>query len=417
MKKWGIFVLVVLGGLLLILQYFAGRRAQSISISSKSAQSEQTGAALPLSSTDYVEPGGAIGLGDAVGDGGGLILPKVPTNYQGACLGGSLEEMRLTHGTYWGSRVEEGSFDFGETQKMYDMMASYVGCVAVARENIALCDTLPAEVTQGKDKWDAASTPKYKCQELATNTLLLAYIAGNVKNSAYCRKTLSSWQPKDVARISVPDLCKAGAEGGMSGASDYLIKRMPPEVKGQINKSLPSSASSCGGDAKCLVTFQIYSAIKNGNVAGCPSSSDGYCEARITGNPASCENIVHEMSRNYCSYVERVKKVTGGFIGMSKEAIKAKVSPKQLSKEEAEKEALRQKLAKELKRQEADRLRNQAYLKKKEADRLRDEADRMKTAEKKEADRLRSEADLQKKENDKIQLELNSKVKKILSKN
>ena len=359
MKKWVILILVFLGGLLLVLQYFAGKREKSVIVPSGSAQTEPLGVALPPSSTEYAAtdmapmPEYAGGASDY----SRLNLPQVQSNYKGACQGGSLEEMRQTHGRYWGYFAKDTPFNFNETQKMYDLMAGYTGCVAAARQSISLCEALPGELPAGEIKVDISFTPRYKCREQVFNALFGAYMAGKVKDPVFCQGAVSFWKPENAAMISVPDFCKAAADG-MDSAYSFLARYMPPSYKSQGKKFMPTSKSSCGGDAACLAIFQTYNAIQNGDAAACPRS-DGYCEAIITRAPASCENIVREMSGNYCSYMTRVKKVAGGYIGMSPEAIKADIA-------------------------------QQALLKK--------------------------EADQQKKDNEKIQAELNKQVKKMLGK-
>ena len=372
MKKWVILILVILGGLLLALQYVASKREKAMVIPAEPVQSEPIGVALPASSTNYTSPDMAGGNNYQ----SNLFLPAVQSDYTGACQGGSLEEMRRTHGSYWGLGSKDAAFNFEETMKMYELMANYVGCVAVARENPALCDSLPNDLSSDSAKVDAAFTPRYRCREQAANMLFQAYMAGRITDPASCKDSVSYWLPENAARISVPDFCKA-AGGGMKSAGDFLAKYMPAKYKSQRDKFMPASKSSCGGDEACLTVFETYNAIMNGKADACPRSSNGYCEAVITRVPAPCEAIVREMSKDYCSYVTRVKKVSGGYIGMTKEDIKTYSAQQALRIAAA--------AAEQQKKAEAE-------------------------------SQQRNEAERQRKANDKAQEELNKQAKKLLGK-
>ena len=322
MKKWVIFSLIVLGCLLLALQYFAGKREKVVVLPLKAAPNEQTDVPLPPSSANYV--------GGNSND-GGLILPVVQSNYKGACPGGSLEEMRLTHGRYWGYLTKGVAVNRTETQKMYDLLANYVGCVAVAQDNLDICDTLPGEMSAGVVTVEASISPKYKCRERGTNALFGAYMAGKVKDAASCQGVVSYWG-KNAAGLSVPDFCTAAA-GGMERADSFLAEHMPSMAPGQFMKA----SLSCSGSG-CLPSFKMYNAVKKGSSDACPRPSDGYCEALITKTPASCDKIVQEMSEEYCSSVARVNKITGGYIGMTQAEMETDIAQQKLKKEEAERQ-------------------------------------------------------------------------------
>ena len=375
MKKWVILILVILGGLLLALQYVARRNEKAMVMPARTAPSEQQGVALPASSTNYASSDMAMS-GDSNSYQSSLFLPAVQSSYIGACQGGALEEMRRTHGRYWGVGSRDAAFNFDETMKMYELVGNYVGCVAVARQNLSLCDTLPEELSSDSKKVDSAFTPRQRCREQAANMLFEAYMAGKVSDPVYCQTVVSYWLPENSARISVADFCKAAA-GGMKSAGDYLAQFMPSKYKSQRDKAMPPTRSACAGDDQCLAIFDAYTAVMNGNADACPRSSNGYCEAAITRVTAPCEGIVREMSKDYCSYVERVKKASGGYIGMSKEEIKTYSAQQSL------------KIASEA-------------------------AERQKKAE--AESQQRNEAERQRKANDKMQEEMNKQVKKLLGK-
>ncbi len=375
MKKWVILILVVLGGLLLALQYVSRRRETTAVSPPPPVQSEESGTSLPASSTNYVSPDTTPGpeAGWDVNYQSTLILPAVKTDYKGACQGGSLEEMRRTHGRFWGIGAKDVAFNFEETMRMYELLGSYVGCVAVARQNLAQCDTLPDDIASDSKKVDAAFTPRYRCREQASNALFYAYMAGKVSDPSFCQSAVSYWRSENTSKISVPDFCKA-AGGGMKDAVAFLAKYMPPNVK---NQGMPTSASSCGGDAACLAIYENYNAVRKDNADACQHPSNGYCEAAITRVPAPCETIVREMSQTYCSYVAKVKKGSGGYIGLSKEEVKTYST------------------------QQAVRIAAEAEERRKKAE---------------EESRLRNEEADQKKQNEKIQEEVNKQAKKILRK-
>ncbi|MBU2572806.1 MAG: hypothetical protein KKH28_01850 [Elusimicrobia bacterium] len=403
MKKWVILVLVLLGCLLLAMQYLMNKKAKGQVSPATTSQGEPGGVPLPPSATGYVIPDSSFAPApENLNDPSRLRLPIVPTNYKGACPGGSLAEMSATHGKFWGRLAKETPFSPNNTRRMYGFVADYIGCVAVARKNALICDMLPPEPPEKGSVRPGAGRPvaaggrsqprppekgaikeraqdglRYNCRERVNPTLFIAYMAGKSRSSDSCQAMLAGWEPLVLANISVTDFCAATAKG-IDAVNNYmqktLGKKKPKRKKGIVEKDVSArqrfatSESSCGGNAECINGAKLYNAIKSGNVSRCPrvlerrkpagaddkepapkrpanaSSSDVLCEAAITGAAVSCEPIVKAMSEFYCAAVERTKKKTGGFIGMSKGEIETAIAQKKL--QAAEKELRKKELEK-----------------------------------------------------------------------
>lgn len=363
MKKWVILVLVLLGCLLLAMQYLMNKKAPGPVPPGTTAQGEPTGVPLPPSATGYGMPEMPLPPpADTLGDPNQLNLPDVVTAYKGACDGGSLAEMKATHNRYWGLRAKETPFNPDDTKKMYGFVADYIGCVAVARESPVLCNTLPP--AKPPEKPEAAGRPEQQpppmekdglrpnCRRKVNSVMFIAYVAGKSKNSDACRAVLAGWKPEILAKVSETEFCAAAAKG-MDAVNDYMQKAVGKKKKKIVKKDerarqrFSSSESACEGNAECLNGVRLYNAIKSGDSSRCPpllprkeqggkspagatKGADSFCEAAITKSAQSCEPIIKEMSKFYCAAMEKTKKKTGGFIGMSKAEIDNAIAQKKL---------------------------------------------------------------------------------------
>jgi len=330
MKKWGILLLVVLGGLLLGLQYFIRKGEKKIVMQPMPVSTEQPlGVALPPATTGYnTTPELAYNAG--AGDYNNLVLPNVPSTYKGACSGGSLTDIVSSHGEVWGYFTPKSfiSFEFKENETMYNFIGDYVGCLAAARSDVSLCETLPAEGVG----IDLNFSPSFYCRSRSGQIMFYAYLLGKNKDYSVCQASLFDVTPDNLAKITVSDYCQAASKG-IESVKEYMTKAMPEYAK-EIKRAYPVSNSDCSGDATCFSGFRSYNAIKSGDASICPPSPGGAsCAAFITRSAAPCEPIIKDMSKVYCGYVERLKKKTGGYIGMSSEAMQADIAQKKLQKD------------------------------------------------------------------------------------
>jgi hypothetical protein len=333
MKKWGILVLVLMGAGLLYMQYFMKKsdKPALTTMQQTPLVQEPAGVSLPAAATaQYVAPMAAVSYIAGAGDYNDLQLPKVPTNYTGACQGGSLEDIRLSHGKYWGYFAKNNPVTGEETKKIYDYMSSYVGCVAAAHDNIGLCLALPDEAQVGDTKIDSVGSLSNACRGKTNPLLFTNFMAGKAKSSGSCYSMVSGWPKKGLAKISVPDFCEAVSKGMESGKA-YMLKVNPKKAE-TFRKLFPISKASCGGDADCMDNLALYNAVKDEKAAECPRSKKVYCEAMVAKSAIPCEEIVRDMSRFYCDAVARTRKKSGGFIGMSKEEVKAEIEKVEAAK-------------------------------------------------------------------------------------
>ncbi|OGS07507.1 MAG: hypothetical protein A2270_09585 [Elusimicrobia bacterium RIFOXYA12_FULL_51_18] len=347
MKKWGILLLVVLGGLLLGLQYFINKGEKKLVMQSGPTSTGQPlGVALPPATTGYIvsELSNNAGAEVGAGDYNNLVLPNVPTAYKGACPGGSLADIVSSHGKIWGYFVPKSviAFGFKENETIYNFIGDYVGCVAAARSDVSLCEILPAEA----EGLILNVSPAFYCRSRSTPVMFYGYLLGKNKDYSVCQASLFDVDPGNMAKIAIPDYCQAASKGIVS-VREYMTKVMPEYTK-EIKSAYPLSKADCSGDGTCLSGFMSYAAIKRGDASICPPAPGGAsCAAFITKSLVPCEPVVKDMSKAYCGYVERLKKRTGGYIGVTSEAMQADMAQKNIEKEranlqkkEAEKEML-----------------------------------------------------------------------------
>lgn len=390
MKKWVILVLVVLGCAMLALQYLMNKKAPGPGTATQTARLGPDGVPLPAVATGYTETPFVPPMGNFNDDPTRLDIPIIPSDYKGACEGGSLREMLNTYNKYWGPLAKDTPFSQNDMRQMFSFVGDYVSCVAIARDNALICDMLPAgPAGEGGPKDGIAAqtqTPvdrsrvkpnrdnlRYNCRKRVNPVLFLGYMAGKSKNPDSCNNILAGWKPSVLARISAADFC-AAASKGMDAVNDYMQKIMSGRQK-KIKKGddrskqrFATSESSCGGNKECINGAKLYNAIKSGNVSQCPPpqprsrqpgiqesgstpperpprekekeqapTMDVMCQAAVSRSAVSCEPIVKAMSAFYCDAVEQTKKRTGGFIGMSKGDIENAIAQKKIQQTEEEK--------------------------------------------------------------------------------
>lgn len=338
MKKWAILVLVVLASALLLLQYAAEKKKTAMTPGSTPAPTAEQplGVALPAEASkpvtvpvdSYISQSGR----------GPIVIPLVQSAYKGACEGGSLKDMMLSHDSYWGSFAKDSPFLFEDTQKMYDFMVDYVSCQAAARADVSLCDSLPGPGEKDGVAVSLEVSPSSICRKKITMLLFESYLAGNIKGDSYCRLGLADTNQADLSKFSIPEFCEVASKGPESAVS-FLLKAFAPgspEVSAYFATRLPAKESDCREKPECLVEFGLYDAMKKGHPADCPAEYKAQCQALSGRSTASCEKILPEMSKFYCASMERAKKARGGYVGMSKEAVAEDIQKKKQEKAEAE---------------------------------------------------------------------------------
>ena len=340
MKKWSIFVLVLLACLILGMQYFISKREKArVFMRPAPARKLSSGAALPAASdtsaargdmrASYAASGGSANYGP-------LMLPQAAASYKGACPGASLAEIGNAHGRTWGYFARNAAFAPADTEKMYDYMGRYMACLSAARGNAGLCDMLPADAEHDGIRVSVEKSLAYKCRKKASPTLFYAYMAGKSKDVSACKATLADMPQEYRAKFPYAQFCDEAA-GGMKNLSAFLLEHAP-DMKPVVSRYLPVSQSSCGGNSDCLLVYREYQAIRSGSASSCPKGAGPFCEAYIRRSDRVCDDILKSMSAAYCSYADRVKKRTGGYIGMSEEEIKAEKKKREWLEAETEKQ-------------------------------------------------------------------------------
>lgn len=344
MKKWGVLGLVILGGLILALQYRINKSEKTVVVPPQPVPADQVGVALPSAATGY-QPAGPSNTA-AARNYSSISVPTAQSAYPGACPDASLAGILAAHGTNWGHSVpkENVALEFKENEMLYDFLGDYAACVAVARADIGVCDTLPGEPdTEGVK--DLREMSLYaRCRKKTGGMMSYAYWAGKVSGTGLCNALLAGIPSKMAEKVSHPDFCAAAAKS-QAAARDFMYNSLPDKKQqDKIRRALPDSNEPCDGKADCLQRRILYKAIKDGKASACPRAHSPHCEATISRATLPCEAIVKDMSKAYCEAVERIKKKSGGFIGVSRDEmqsriaqLKARKASEELQKKEDEK--------------------------------------------------------------------------------
>ncbi len=339
MKKWSILIIVALAAVLLAMQYLMEKKRAAVPAAGPQAgPAEQLGVALPAGATSYQLPAAVDNYvpeaGGGAAYGSAIYLPFIQSSYKGACEGGALNDMLATHDKAWGFFAAGTTFSTDETSRMYAMLSDYVSCNAAARTDVSLCDSLPGAAEKDGRKINAEITPNFTCRKKLSSLFFEAYLAGNIQGDSYCRLGLTDWDKEDLAKVSVPELCGALA-AGPAGAAPFLLKAFapaPPEAPARIAVQFPQNSGDCRKDQECLAKYALYSALKNGRAQDCPKAYQAQCRALLERSTIPCEKLLQDMSKFYCGAVARVKKATGGFVGLTPDQIKAEIEKAKAAK-------------------------------------------------------------------------------------
>jgi hypothetical protein len=341
MKKWTILTIAVLAAILLVMQYIIEKKKVAVIEGGQPAGSaEQLGVALPESATTYIGSAADNYVPDYVGGApyGSIVMPTIQSTYKGACEASSLQDMLATHDKYWGFLARDAAFNQGETQKMYDLLADYTACQAAARTDASLCDSLPSDVQQDNAKVDVRITPNYRCRTKTVSLFFEAYRAGNISGDSYCRMGVSTFDKQDLERFSVPEFCSVLPKG-QEVIEGFLLKAFAvdtPEAKARVRAAFPVKEGDCAKDRECLSKYELYNAVKKGRPEACPNDYVQQCRALAERSAVPCEKTLQEMSKFYCAAVARVKKVSGGYIGLSKDEAKVELDKLKAQRAEAD---------------------------------------------------------------------------------
>jgi len=132
------------------------------------------------------------------------------------------------------------------------------------------------------------------------------------------------------------------AELGKSrGAAETYLRNifrdMPSSRADELlDTSFPEKAADCRKDQDCMSRYSTYAALKSGNGAACPKGTDAHCKALIERSVEPCDKVLQDMSQFYCATVAKVKKATGGYIGLSKDELKLELAKLKAQKTEAD---------------------------------------------------------------------------------
>ncbi|OGR52819.1 MAG: hypothetical protein A2049_06860 [Elusimicrobia bacterium GWA2_62_23] len=342
MKKWTILTIAVLAAILLVMQYLIEKKKVAMSESGQQAGSaeQQLGVALPESATTYT--GAAVDnyVPDYVGGAqyGTITMPTIQSTYKGACEASSLQDMLASHDKYWGFLARDAAFNQNETQKMYDYLADYTACQAAARTDASLCDSLPSDVQIDGKKVDVRITPNYRCRTKTVSLFFEAYRAGNISGDSYCRLGVGTFDKQDLERFSVPEFCSVLPKG-QEAIEGFLLKAFAvdsPEAKARVRGAFPVKEGDCAKDKECLTKYELYNAVKKARPDACPNDYVQQCRALAERSAVPCEKTLQEMSKFYCAAVARVKKASGGYIGLSKEEAKVELDKLKAQRAEAD---------------------------------------------------------------------------------
>lgn len=334
-------VVVVLAAALIGLKYFASKQQSAApQQAAQTGQPEQQGVALPTGAKDYsaATAESVYVPTQAMGSYEMFTLPQAVMSIKGACEGGSPKEIMENHGKTWGYFTGRRiAFDTKRNHEMYSFVANYYSCLAMARQDITICNELPGEAERDGVKLTLDDSPLGMCRTRAGDLLFRAYVAGKAKDQQNCMGYLALWDAKDQGRISPPEFCAAAAQGPEK-FTEYGREKM-----GQFfaigEKMMAFTKKVCGSDQECLLNNAAWEGIRTGSPSKCPPHLASHCAALAEKTQVPCVDILMDMSRKYCGYYKELLKTGGGYAGITADEVKEDLREK--AQKKAEEDRLR----------------------------------------------------------------------------
>jgi hypothetical protein len=341
MKKPIILVVVVLAAALAALKYFSSRnQAPAAPPAQATAQQVPEGVALPEGAQDFTAPPASEYVyvpSPNQGTYGSLTLPPAAMSLKGACEGGSIKEIVESHGKTWGYFTgRRAAFTPKKSQEIYTKIGDYYACLSAARHDITICGELPGDAEQDGITVTLGDSPLGQCIDKAGIFLFKGYVAGRVKERSNCIGFITSWESRDMARVSPPDFCAAAAQGPDKLAA-YARDRFG-DMWGAAEKMMGFSRKTCGSDAACLANNDLWEGIKSGRADKCPPAYAPHCAALIQKTQVPCAAILNDLSKTYCAYYKDLFKQGGGYPGYTPEEVAEALRLKAEKKAEEERQ-------------------------------------------------------------------------------
>lgn len=294
MKKWIVLVIVLLLGIMLGLQHLLNKREVKVSDLAKPTQQAETGGAMPDPAPAML----AVPMKDTSSSAFGDPAASL-SGFQSACTGGiSLDDFVTARE---GINTLKALYDPHKTDKVFKAMNSYFICKAVAENDTALCEYLPAQLPRGVK--DVKESPRNACAQPVKETLFTAYMAG--KYPAGEADCLS--MAKENSYPDPEQFCGGVLKVGM----EKVCSLVPAgERKTGCLREYPAKKTDCpGGESKCLRRLGIYTALKAGDPSQCPEGYQATCDAVLMkSRGASCFELGDRAVKLYCSYLEEMNK-------------------------------------------------------------------------------------------------------------
>ena len=221
-------------------------------------------------------------------------IATIPADFAWAPIcpaGKSLNDILSSHGKDWGySAFGPGVLSQKENEALYGLLEKYFSCLAAAYGNVEICNYLPG-MQSTLDKY--YGTPHYRCLDRVTKVLFYAYATGRLASDLPCRKF---FEGDNLTGADVPpEFCREAA----LGFAHVCNHPKAGNKKAKCNEAFPSSRSYCKTPL-CLESFKLYSALKDGNMNGCPEKHLTECGAFFVRSPSFCSSILQNAGGVYC---------------------------------------------------------------------------------------------------------------------
>ena len=244
------------------------------------------------------------------GNYGSLATIPGPDGNAAICSGKTINDLLSAHGNLWGRSNPSSRLTDKENGRLYGQLVQFFACQAAARDNVKMCNFLPAADFGSK----RGNSPSDSCYDSAGRILFYAYALGKSKNAQPCMKYFEGGGLGKLPATST-ELCTAAGSGGF----EAMCRKFPN--RRMCNAAFPTGRDACSnvpcvpkyeGDCDasrvtgdCLNRYGYYSAIKNKDASACPSENRVECEAYLAGSTSVCASLLGDIGKTYCAASQR----------------------------------------------------------------------------------------------------------------
>jgi hypothetical protein len=302
MGKKTIIAIVILLAVAVGIRYLSDR---------KSGAAAEAGAAVSAA-LKSVERNGAPQIGasssnsSSWGPAAAAMFPKYdkdPNADTGILEGTSVKDILDEYGKVWGRNVKNPIIKEGEAEELMTMLQDYFVCRSIVMDDTAECSPLPENATEPQQN------VRTRCAFKSDTMLIAAYMAGRHSSFKSCARFCKWVEARDIQdnpQKHCPNFAKGLEHFCDTAPADRLVECRGAYPVKRSDCDIPRKPGDTNPDT-CPDRFDLYAAMKSGNLSLCPARYKAACEAFASRDMAVCSTLALKASLAYGVHKDRMR--------------------------------------------------------------------------------------------------------------